>query len=316
MDLYVHEIDTFVFSGGGPRAGPLFIGALDRISQQLPTLNYCENESTIKRVRGTSMGALVALMVSMRLTNKDFVQLMQSLSHKELFVWSPVDLVQKLGLNDGARLEKVLSDICKRFVQLQNPTFQQLYEKTQIELEVVVTDVDISVQGPVILSHTHTPDMHVLQAVMTSAAIPIFFAPRYLETMPGQKAHLCVDGAVAANFCQTGLEPERTLGFYCEHRRDATTPDDDTTDEANSLTPLLKYSEQLLRTSMRLGDQEPHRVPTIVLNSMDERLAVFQIGALERAELMSRGFQAANKFLSDVNIIGRTRDVSTQTAWP
>lgn len=312
MDLIVHCVDTFVFSGGGPKAGPLFVGAVDALLERLPSLNYCDTDSTVKRVRGTSCGSMMAFMVSMRVATKDMIQVMQPLSDQKLFEWLPIHLVKDHGLNNGEGLQNVLHDISKKYCGHNDPTFAQLHEITGMTLEIVVTDIDESVRGAVILSHVTHPDISVIEAVMASSAIPIMFIPRKLKVV-GDEEHLCVDGGVAANFCLTDLDPERTLGFYCVHKLDDTQAEENQDSSVTSLSKFLRYSEQLIRTTMKLGDTDPGNVPTIVVNSGDPRMTVFHIGAVARAELISTGFRSTNKFLDTVNIVGKTRDAATQT---
>lgn len=313
-ELYVHTIDTLVLSGGGVRAGPLFAGVLTQLVEELTDLDYTSRTCRIRRVRGTSMGSVVGLFIAMRVSPKDLCAFVLQVPIDSFVQWDMKNLITHYGFNNGNGVEALISSIMQSNIGHPNPTFKDLYDRTGIALEVVVTDVDNCT--PVVLSPEATPGEYVSQAILASTAIPFFFAPRRLRTPLDDTPHYCVDGAVTLNYAQSGLDPQRSLGFHIVTTPGANSNDEKTAPPHEKLgmyRNLMQYISQFIRLLISLGEPQQYVIPTVRVPLPDQRLNVMSLETMERADLISQGHTAARRFISSHTIIGKTREISTQT---
>lgn len=203
------EIENLVFEGGGPK-GIANIGVVNI----LETLNLLKN---IRRFAGTSIGSVVAMLLSLGYTgheikgkmyNKNFIDFLSILS----IFNSPLILVK---LMNGSSVQSILAAEIKKINKnfgvfgdkeliewLQNSlrekgfsvnmTFQQLHQMTGKSLYVVACNLTRKI--PVVFCPEKTPEMQVYYAVRLSISIPILFKPGKLGN------EIYVDGGVLMNF--------------------------------------------------------------------------------------------------------------------
>ncbi|WP_175991069.1 patatin-like phospholipase family protein [Bacillus sp. Marseille-Q1617] len=184
-----------VFSGGGVK-GLALIGAYQAIE---------ERGLRIKRVAGTSAGAIVAAFIAAGYSSSELKDIMEEMDIKKLldtnaFVSLPFikwfRIYYRLGLYKGIALENWIEQKLKaRGIY----TFADLPEKS---LRVIASDLSngrLLVLPDDLEKYGISPKTFpVARAIRMSASLPYFFEPVKLRSLEGTS--LLVDGGVLSNF--------------------------------------------------------------------------------------------------------------------
>jgi predicted acylesterase/phospholipase RssA len=190
-----------VFEGGGAK-GVAFTGAL---------LGMRDLHCWFGAVAGPSAGAITAALVAAGLTPEAIDgETDRALGFVQTGVWKGVfRLKDDGGYYPSDKLTHWLDALLRQ--QVGRPgepdpksrvTFEELFNVTGIELNIVATD--LSLRRQVVFSHIETPACSVADAVAASSAIPFAF-PSHLLAVRDEKTatlahHTVVDGGVWANF--------------------------------------------------------------------------------------------------------------------
>jgi hypothetical protein len=188
-----------VFEGGGAK-GIAYAGAL---------LALKARGCWFASVAGTSAGSITAALVAAGFKPNEI----QEMAPRALKTVRPFrTLMQRIlipmmgyGFYSKESLEEWLRNtLSKRLDDLgassYDPNFKELFDATNIELNVVATS--LSLKSPVVFSHLETPQCSVAAAVAASAAIPFAFSDSRLEVNDDGKIwhQTIVDGGVWVNF--------------------------------------------------------------------------------------------------------------------
>lgn len=189
-----------VLSGGGFAALPYF-GAIQFLQVE-------GMDKNIRNIAGTSMGALFATALALKIPLTELEKRVLDLiadPHKNIFKMSDVfSIIHDLGLDDG-----------KRFIDIIRPevdklTFLDLSKKTGMNLVICATHITSS--QSVYFSVDNTPNVLVSDAILASMAIPWFFKPVKIGD------DLYVDGGVSDNVPFKPFEnvsSKSILVFHC-----------------------------------------------------------------------------------------------------
>ena len=183
------QIDSLVFSGGGAK-GLAYAGVVDELERR-------EILKDIKNVVGASAGAIIALVFGLGYNSGEIIEIIKNTNFaKFLDCKGGVDLnevmqnplkhplgVAYLGerlistgaLCDGLVAREFLAKLIDNKDISRSVNFEQLYNHTEIELNIVCCD--ISRKQTIIHNHKNSPNLSVLDAVHTSMSIPIVFKP-------------------------------------------------------------------------------------------------------------------------------------------
>ncbi|XP_059158901.1 uncharacterized protein LOC131942947, partial [Physella acuta] len=184
------------FEGGGNK-GLAYVGCLKYL-EELQMLGE------IKRVAGSSAGAITAALVALGYTADD-VEGFLSLDIKSVFLDHSCgylsllpNLMRKFGWNPGKKILTWFGEKIKAKSAKQDPdmTFYDLYREKQMELCVVVTNLN-----HMRVEYCHpktTPDMPIREALRMSMAIPGVFSPRRYDNHGELDTY--VDGGVLCNY--------------------------------------------------------------------------------------------------------------------
>jgi NTE family protein len=198
------RIRNLVFEGAGIR-GIAYSGAIRELEKQ----NVLQE---VKRVGGTSAGAITALMLSLGYTSDEITRIINSTSFKKFndgkfFFIGGLNRLQKFyGWYRGQQIEKWISGLIEtktgnadiNFLQLQQAGYKELY----------VTGTCLNRQSLVVFSHETYPFMKVRDAVRISMSIPLYFEAVIIDgegkvihdQKQGQPVDIMVDGGFIANF--------------------------------------------------------------------------------------------------------------------
>jgi len=201
---------NLVFEGGGVK-GIAYAGALEILEKK-----GCMAQ--IKKVAGTSAGAISATLVALNYSSKEIENILRETnfsSFKDGSIIPFLDyrrLYKKYGLYKGKAFEKWFSSVIAMKYD-SDITFKQLSDLANKGKEklLYVIGADLSSHKEIVYSHESTPNTKIKDAVRISMSIPLFFQAIR------QGDSVLVDGGIYYNypinlFDKSGFTKE-TLGL-------------------------------------------------------------------------------------------------------
>jgi NTE family protein len=202
-------IKNLVFKGGGV-LGIAYAGAI-QVLEEKKILDQ------IEKVAGTSAGAITALLLSLKYSASEILQIVNSTDFSSfedsLNIIRPVT---KYGIYKG---NAFLSWIIKYVVSKGlNPTstFRDFRNAGFLDLHVFATDLNIGDLKR--FSFDDTPNVVVVEAVRASMSIPLFFqAWKFTDNNPDN--HIYVDGGLVYNYPLSAFDigdedNKETIGLF------------------------------------------------------------------------------------------------------
>ena len=199
-----NSIHNLVFEGAGIR-GIAYSGAIAELENKkvLPG---------VKRIGGTSAGAVTALMLSLGYNSNEIAGLVSKTNFskfndgKYFFPGGIFRLQKYFGWYRGIRFEKWLGDIILAKTNNRDITFLEMKEKGFKDLYITGTSLDQ--QRLIVFSYETFPHMRIRDAVRISTSIPFYFEAVFIDNegnrikRPKNKSGLLlmVDGGFTANF--------------------------------------------------------------------------------------------------------------------
>ena len=195
---------NLVFEGAGIR-GIAYAGALEELEKQ----NILKQ---IKRVGGTSAGAITALAVSLGYSAneiKDIIYRTNFESFKDggfSLIGGYIRMKNKYGWYKGNKFIHWLEKIILEKTKDENITFLELHSKGYKDLYITATC--LNQQKVVVFSYLNYPHMRVKDAVRISMSIPLYFKAVFIDSV-GNIIHktknrndldIMIDGGMVANF--------------------------------------------------------------------------------------------------------------------
>ncbi len=192
------QFRNLVFEGGGVK-GIAYAGAVQMLEERDILLN-------IKRVAGTSAGAIAAALIALGANGNDLEDILGNTRFTK-FMDDSFGVIRdiKRFLNDygwfkGDAFSNWMQRQVSALSQNSDLTFSQLKTLASREnsryRELYVVGTNLSNQLPEVYSAERTPDFPIWQAVRISMGIPLFFACVKSQ----QNNHVLVDGGVCWNY--------------------------------------------------------------------------------------------------------------------
>jgi NTE family protein len=200
----VQRVENLVFEGAGIR-GIAYAGAIEQLEKH----NLL---SGVKRVGGTSAGAITALMIALGYNAQEITNIISKINFKKFndgnyFFAGGINRMRNyFGWYRGKRFENWLGELIKSKTGDADITFSQIKEKGFKDL--YVTGTSLNRQQLIVFSHESFPDMKVKDAVRISISIPLYFEAVFIDST-GKVIHrpknetgldVMVDGGFIANF--------------------------------------------------------------------------------------------------------------------
>jgi NTE family protein len=196
--------ENIVFEGAGVR-GIAYSGVIRTLEQR----NIIQH---IKRVGGTSAGAITALMVSLGYNSVEIYKIIsdtkfQKFNDGEFFFVGGLSRIKtRYGWYKGNEFTKWLEKIIKDKTGNSEMTFSDLSEKKFKELYVTATC--LNKQKLLVFSAETYPKMKIKDAVRISMSIPIYFEAVFIDSLgrvhkkqhSGKNLDVVVDGGIIGNF--------------------------------------------------------------------------------------------------------------------
>ena len=198
------DIENLVFEGAGIR-GIAYAGALE-------SLELHGALDSLKRVGGTSAGAITSLLISLDYSASEIVEITSKMRFEELndgkyfFIGGLIRTKNNFGWYRDEELSNWIGSLIEEKTGNSDITFKELNEKGYLELFVTATS--LSKQKLVILSHETYPEMKVKDAVRISMSIPLYFEAVFVDEdgvvyesqNDSATLEVMVDGGITGNF--------------------------------------------------------------------------------------------------------------------
>jgi NTE family protein len=189
-----YHFNNLVFEGGGVK-GIAYVGALEVLERE----GILQN---VKRVAGTSAGAMMAVLVGLRYTVDEVKEILWDLNFKKFMdssfgiVRDTKRLLEEYGWYKGDYFRNKMVEYIKRKTGDGEITFRELAAMHKYR-DIYLVGADLSTGTSVVFNADDTPDVVVADAARISMSIPIFFA-----SMKGgkNKDHTFVDGGLLDNY--------------------------------------------------------------------------------------------------------------------
>jgi len=174
------QYENLVLEGGGIK-GIAYCGAF----QVLEDLNILQN---IKRVAGSSAGAILGTLIAIGYTSAEIKDIMVNFDFEALIddkigiIRDGINLIKDYGYTEGDYFLNEMGKLIEKKTNDSNYTFKQLFD--QHGRTLVLVGCDLKKQNAVYFSHLYSPDLSIKQAVRISMSYPFVFEPvRYRDTL-------------------------------------------------------------------------------------------------------------------------------------
>jgi hypothetical protein len=168
------EIDTLIFSGGGP-SGIAYTGVFQAL---LDEHIIDRNLQDIKHIITTSIGILFSFCILLKLDNRVGYTIVKKFNIKSFLNVEGMcidDLLVDCGLFATTGIHDVFQSLCRNVLKREDISLVDLYQLTGIKLSVKVFNITDSVLE--FISHETHPELSLITLAQMTTAIPLFFKP-------------------------------------------------------------------------------------------------------------------------------------------
>ena len=189
-----YHFTNLVFEGGGVK-GIAYVGALEELDNRKIFKN-------VKRIGGTSAGAIVATLVALGYTREEMLKILMDLDFKKFLdsSWGILRDINRLkkdfGLYKGDYFRDWIARLIKEKTGSEDTTFERmrkLAEPNFRKLYLMVTNLSTGFSE--VMCEENSPKACIADAVRFSMSIPFFFAAK--RSMRGD---VYVDGGILDNY--------------------------------------------------------------------------------------------------------------------
>jgi NTE family protein len=294
-------ITNLAFKGGGVK-GIAFVGALRELEKADHLLN-------VKRVGGTSAGALVAAMYALEYNINEIEKLMQGLNFRSFEDhFNPLRLLTHYGLYEGDYIldfaHKLLLNSNKGLTA--DATFSDMRAAGFRDLYVFATN--LNAHAVVEFSADKTPGAIVAEAIRASMSIPLFFkAWRFSNGIPDN--HIYVDGGLLFNYPISFFDSSRftsvvnmanpeTIGLFLQ------SPVTDQSADELKFDTVLHYTRHLFETLLDSQDQDfiedgVQLSRSVLIDDLGISATNFNLTAENMQALVNSGAKGAKDFIAN-----------------
>lgn len=203
-----YHFRNLVFEGGGVR-GIAYVGAMEVLDQEGILKD-------IERVAGTSVGAMIAVLVGLGYSAEELGDILWNINFQNFlddswgFVRDTKRLLNDYGWYKGDYFRDLMAGFIKEKTGDGETTFGQLEAlraKGKPFKDIYLIGADLSTGYSKVFSAKHTSDVKIADAARISMSIPLFFAA--IKGVNGDN-HIYVDGGLLDNYAikifdQSGL---------------------------------------------------------------------------------------------------------------
>ena len=183
--------ENLVFEGGGV-CSFAYCGAISEL-EKMGIL------SKIKRLAGSSIGALFAGLLAADFTAREIWEVQSIINFGDLSnkydISNAFNLFKNLGVNSSSSIRKQINAILSTRIK-PDETLSGLFEKTGKDL--VLVSCCLNTEKAVYFHHATHGSVKVIDAIIASMSIPVFFRPLQLSLF--NEECFFVDGAIVDNY--------------------------------------------------------------------------------------------------------------------
>lgn len=201
----LNQFRNLIFEGGGVK-GIAYVGAMQVLQQRGILKN-------IRRVGGTSAGAINALLFALEYDINSQRQILESTDFKK-FMDDSFGLIRDIrrldklyGWYKGDFFSGWIGELIKKKLGDEKATFQDLKVKRKPDLYMIGTNLSTGYSE--VFSHERQKNMPLAEAVRISMSIPLFFAAKRY----GPRKDVYVDGGVILNYPIKLFDRERYINM-------------------------------------------------------------------------------------------------------
>lgn len=303
-----------VFEGGGMR-GIGIIGALNYFNKK----GYKWN-----RTAGTSVGAIIAALISAGYTPKEMQKIMVKTDFTKFLdkdgiqriplVGRALGFIKEKGIYSGEYFENWASNLLKvKHIE----KFKDVSENGESKLKIIASDITrkkIMVLPDNLVDYGIDPmEFKIVNALRMSMSIPFYFKPVKFEYKDG--ISYIVDGAVCCNYPIKVFDVKDTprwptIGFKFENRNNSYTSKGRT----DAMAFLLDIASTMsLETSGEYLDDKD-KIRTVLIPTEGVETTEFDISNERSIKLYKSGYRSARKFLKEWDFQRYVQKYRTQNA--
>jgi len=254
-------IQHLVIGGGGP-FGICALGALKYLHDK-----EFWNINNIKTIYATSIGALVAVYLSLKYDYEYILEYIVKRPWEKVFEEIGVENVlelynQKGFLNPRSIYIKNYGILLEAKGLSPNVTMKEFYEYCGIEFYFITCDANHFTRH--IISHKTYPELELITAMCMTGAVPIVFTPVIIDGKCFIDGGMCNNYPVNICLEETGCKREEILGIKKYQSNDAN--DSVITDESNIIDFIDKLSSNIF--SIISGEHKQEKIPYEILCDM------------------------------------------------
>lgn len=288
-------IRHLVISGGGP----IMFQIISAI-QELERKEYL-NMKNIESIYGTSAGAIVAVMISLKFDWETINDYIIKRPWQDVFpikVQNILDTYTKKGIFDIKNIEKCFKPLFDTKDIPLNITMKDFFTLTNIDIHMYSFEInEYKVKD---ISHETFPDLPILTAIQMTCALPILVRPVFID----EKCF--IDGGVGCNypiyFCvNSGKINDEILGFKNNYGNENSSKIVENSTLLDYLLNFLFKSFDFIRDNNNINIQVTMKNEIIFdtthmsLNELKNSLTKIEV----RRELFEKGKQTAYNFLEN-----------------
>ena len=168
-----YHFKNLVFEGGGVK-GIAYVGALEVLDQEGILKD-------IKRVAGTSAGAMVAVLIGLGYSAAELRDILWNLNFQNFlddswgYIRDAKRFITDYGWYKGDFFRNLMADFIKQKTGNGEATFKDLQDETKYK-DINLIGADLSTGCTKVFNARNTPDVKVADAARISMSIPLFFA--------------------------------------------------------------------------------------------------------------------------------------------
>lgn len=288
-------IKHLVISGGGP----IMFQIISAI-QELERKEYL-NMKNIESIYGTSAGAIVAVMISLKFDWETINDYIIKRPWQDVFpikVQNILDTYTKKGIFDIKNIEKCFKPLFDTKDIPLNITMKDFFTLTNIDIHMY--SFEINEYKVTDISHETFPDLPILTAIQMTCALPILVRPVFID----EKCF--IDGGVGCNypiyFCvNSGKINDEILGFKNNYGDENSSKIVENSTLIDYLLNFLFKTFDFIRDNNNINIQVTMKNEIIFdtthmsLNELTNSLTKIEV----RRELFEKGKQTAYNFLEN-----------------
>jgi predicted acylesterase/phospholipase RssA len=284
-------IKHLVISGGGP----IMIQILSAI-QELENNNYL-NMNEIETIYGTSAGAIIGLMISLKFDWETLNDYIIKRPWQDVFpikVQNILDSYTKKGIFDIKTIEKCFKPLFDAKDIPLDINMQDFYDLTKIELHMFAFEInEYKIED---ISYKTYPNLSLLSAIQMTCAIPVLMTPVCINDK------CFMDGGIGCNYplnycIESGKCPDEILGFKNKYSDDKSIVNADSTLLDYLLNFLFKAIFSVhTHYTQPIKNEVTCDSSYLTLDTLRSALTHIEI----RKDLFAKGKQAAVMFLENL----------------